>query len=89
MLTIKERSRTIRTLQGWAIAVLTEAGAIRECEHHGWMQDRADQHALARALRIARDDPPPGLSADQACVAIEDVLGGIGDACPDCALETE
>jgi hypothetical protein len=89
MLTIKERHQTIRTLRGWAIAVLTEAGAIHECGHHGWMQDHADPHAHARALRIARDDPPPGLSANQACAAIEDVLGGIGDTCPDCGPDTE
>ena len=28
-----------------AIMVLHEAGAIRECEVHGWIQDRADPHA--------------------------------------------
>lgn len=84
MLSTREHHRTIRTPRGWAIAVLTEAGAIRECEHHGWMQDRADPDARARALRIARDDPPPGLSADEACTEIEDVLDGIGDTCPEC-----
>jgi hypothetical protein len=25
--------------------VLHEAGAIRECDVHGWIQDRADPHA--------------------------------------------
>jgi len=42
---IMQRTPAYRTLQGWAITVLTEAHAIRECEHHGWMQDRADPHA--------------------------------------------
>jgi hypothetical protein len=88
MLSTPERRGAIRTLRGWAIAVLTEAGAIRECEHHGCMQDRADPNARARALSMAREEPPPGLSADQACAAIEDVLGGIGDTCPECAPET-
>jgi hypothetical protein len=37
---------------------------------------------------MAREEPPPGLSADQACAAIEDVLGGIGGTCPECAPET-
>jgi hypothetical protein len=46
MLSTPERRGAIRTLRGWAIAVLTEAGAIRECEHHGWMQDRADPNAV-------------------------------------------
>ncbi|WP_407159315.1 hypothetical protein [Bradyrhizobium sp. STM 3557] len=89
MLTTRERRDAIRTVRGWAIAVLMEAGAIRECEHHGWMQDRADPDARSRALRIGRDDPPPGLSADEAGAAIADVLDGIGDTCPDCAAETD
>jgi hypothetical protein len=41
MLMTSERRPTTRTLRGWAIYVLQEAGAIRECEEHGWMQDRA------------------------------------------------
>ncbi|MET3973502.1 hypothetical protein ABIB83_008807 [Bradyrhizobium sp. I1.8.5] len=63
MLMTKERRTAIRTVRGWAIAVLQEAGAIRECEYHGWMQDRADPHARERAFEIARQDPPPGGSA--------------------------
>ena len=54
MLTTKERRAAIRTLRGWAIAVLSEAHAIQECEEHGWMQDRADPHARERA----RHRPP-------------------------------
>jgi hypothetical protein len=50
MLMMTERRLTTRTLRGWAIHVLQEAGAIRECEEHGWMQDRADPHARERAL---------------------------------------
>ncbi|QOZ35943.1 hypothetical protein [Bradyrhizobium sp. CCBAU 53421] len=41
MLMTRERRPAIRTLRGWAIHVLQEASAIRECEEHGWMQDRA------------------------------------------------
>jgi hypothetical protein len=52
MLTFKERRPVIRTLRGWAISVLHEAGAILECEEHGWMQDRADPHARER-VRIS------------------------------------
>jgi hypothetical protein len=54
----KERRSAIRTLRGWAISVLQEVGAIRECEEHGWMQDCADPHARERAFDIARQDPP-------------------------------
>jgi hypothetical protein len=50
MLTTKERRPAFRTLRGWAISALQEAGAIRECEEHGWMQDRADRHARECAL---------------------------------------
>jgi hypothetical protein len=54
MLVTKDRRPAIRTLRGWAISVLQEAGAIRECQEHGWMQDSADPHARDRAFNIAR-----------------------------------
>jgi hypothetical protein len=66
MLTTNERRPAIRTMRGWAIDVLKEAGAIRECEEHGWMHDRADPHARERAFDIARVDPPAGVSPDAA-----------------------
>jgi hypothetical protein len=86
MLMTKEKDRrpAIRTLRGWAISVLQEAGMIRECEEHGWMQDRADPHARGRALTIAREDPPAGVSPDQAVAEIRDVIDSIGDTCPEC-----
>jgi hypothetical protein len=66
-------------------SVLLEAGAIRECEEHGWMQDRADPNASERALVIARQNPPFGVSPDEAVAAIHDVLESVGDTCPECA----
>jgi hypothetical protein len=84
MLMMKERPAAIRTLRGWAISVLLEAGAIRECEKHGWMQDRADPHAHERAFDIARQDPPNGISAEAAAVEIAEMLESIGDSCPEC-----
>jgi len=83
------RRPAIRSLEGWATVTLLEAGAIVECEPHGWMLDRGDPHAAARALRIARDDPPPGIRAPQAIAAIEEVLGSIGDTCPDCSRKDD
>jgi hypothetical protein len=80
---IKERSPT-QTLERWARSVLLEAGAIRECEEHGWMKDRTDPHARHRAVEIARSDPPPGLSPDAAEVEVREVLDSIGDTCPEC-----
>jgi hypothetical protein len=84
MLMMKERRAAIRTLQGWAISVLLDAGAIRECEEHGWMKDCGDPDARERALAAARQDPPSGVSPDEAAAAVEDVLGSIGDMCPEC-----
>ena len=84
MLMTKDRRPTIRTMRGWAIYVLHEAGAIRECEEHGWMQERADPHARARAFDIARRDPPAGVSPDAAAAEVRDVLNSIGDTCPEC-----
>jgi hypothetical protein len=84
MLMMKERRPAIRTVRGWAIAVLQEAGAIRECDDHGWMQDRADPHAGERAFDISRRDPPTGVSPQAAAVAIAEVLDSIGDTCPEC-----
>lgn len=45
--------------------------------------DRADPHARDRAFDIARRNPPPGISAWAAVVAIAEVLESIGDACPE------
>jgi hypothetical protein len=84
MLMTKERRPVMRSLRGWAIALLQEAGAIRECAYHGWMKDRADAHARDRALDIARESPPPGVSRQAAVTAIMDVLASIGDTCPEC-----
>jgi hypothetical protein len=84
MLTTKEPRPAFRTLTGWAIGLLLETGAIRECEEHGWMKDRTDPHARERAIAMARHDPPAGLSPDLATAAVREVLGSIGDTCPDC-----
>jgi hypothetical protein len=36
---------TYRTLQGWALGILLETHAIRECEDHSHMRDRTDPDA--------------------------------------------
>jgi hypothetical protein len=84
MLIASERRPAIRTLRGWAISVLQEARAIRECEEHGWMQERADPDARERAFDIARRDPPAGVSPDEAAAEVRDALESIGDTCPEC-----
>ena len=87
MLMTKERRPAFRTIEGWARSVLMEAGAIHECEEHGWAKDRADPHARDRALDMARQDPPPGVPPQAAAVAIAEVLESIGDTCPGCPPE--
>jgi hypothetical protein len=87
VLMAKEQRSAIRTLRGWAISILQEAGAIRECEVHGWMQDRADPYARQLALTIAEEDPPPGVSPPEAVAEIRDMLNSIGDTCPECPPE--
>jgi hypothetical protein len=84
MLMVKERRPALRTIEGWARSVLLEAGAIRECEEHGWMKDHSDPHARQLALLVARQAPPPGTSSEQAVSAICRVLDSIGDNCPEC-----
>jgi hypothetical protein len=87
MLMTKESRLSVRTVRGWAISVLLDAGAIRECEEHGWMRDRADPHARERALAEARREPPAGVSADEALAAVLGVFDSIGDTCPECPPE--
>ncbi|MGY3454163.1 hypothetical protein [Bradyrhizobium sp. USDA 4353] len=53
------------------------------------MRERGDPHAVARARRAASDDPPRGVFSSEALAAIEDVLGAIGDSCPDCPTPDE
>ena len=66
MLMTREKRPPIRTLYSWATAVLKEAHAIRECEEHGWMQDRTDPHARELAFATARQDPLPSASPQAA-----------------------
>jgi hypothetical protein len=73
-----------RTPEGWAIGTLIEQGAIVECEHHGHRLDRGDPDAWNRAREEAWRNPFHGATPETCLVAIEDVMGGIGDTCPDC-----
>jgi hypothetical protein len=87
MLMANEKRTPVRTPRGWAITVLQEAGAVRECDYHGWMQDRADPHSREHAFKLARQNPPPGLSPEATAAAITEVLDSIGDTCPECPPE--
>ena len=73
-----------RTLQGWALGTLIEQGAVAECAHHGHHRDRADPDAWNRAREEAWRNPLPGATQAACLAAIDEVMRGIGDACPDC-----
>ncbi len=83
------RRQASQNLERWAISILRDAGAISECEEHGWMRERGDPYAVARARRAAGDAPPRGVCSSDAIAAIDDVLGAIGDSCPDCSTRDE
>jgi hypothetical protein len=84
MLMMQGRPPAFRTIEGPACLVLLEAGTILECEEHRWAKDHADPHARERALLVARQDPPPGVSPEEAVAAVRGLLDTIGDTCPEC-----
>ena len=84
MLMRKQQEPSYRTIERWAVRQLLDAGAIKECPDHGYMQCRSNPDARADAFSSARETPLEGLSPDDAVAALHDVLGGIGDACPHC-----
>jgi hypothetical protein len=70
--------------RGWAIGILLEMEAIRECEEHGHMRDRTDPDAWKRAREIASRYPFRGATPAEAVQALDDVMDSIGDTCPEC-----
>jgi hypothetical protein len=72
------------SLEGWALSVLIEQGAVVECEYHGHRRDRGDPDAWTRAREEAWRNPFPRATPKACQLAIEGVLSSIGDTCPDC-----
>jgi hypothetical protein len=81
---IEKRREPFRTLRGWAIGVLLETGAIRECVDHSHLCDATDPDAWRRARQTASGDPFKGASPAEAVAMIEDIMASIGDTCPEC-----
>jgi hypothetical protein len=75
---------TYRTLDGWALGVLMEQGAVTECDHHGHRRDRSDPDAWNRAREEAELSPFPGTTPEASIAAINEVMTSIGETCPDC-----
>jgi hypothetical protein len=50
---VDARREPYRSLRGWAVGLLLETGAIRECVDHGHLCDATDPYAWRRARSIA------------------------------------
>lgn len=73
-----------QSLEGYATAILLDAHAIVECEHHGFMKDRTDPYAWQRAREAAARLRFRNTSKDDRLRAIDEVMHSIGDTCPEC-----
>jgi len=81
---IEKRCEPYRSLRGWAIGLLLETGALRECVDHSHLCDATDPDAWRRARRIASEHPFKGASPAEAVAAVEDIMRSVGDSCPEC-----
>jgi hypothetical protein len=81
---IETRREPYRSLRGWAVGLLLETGAIRECVDHSHLCDATDPDAWRRARRIASISPFRGAAPAEAVAMIEDIMHSIGDTCPEC-----
>jgi hypothetical protein len=73
-----------RTLRGWALSILLETNAIKECAEHGHMRDVTDPDAWKHARMLALKYPYRRATPAESLQAIDDVMQSIGDTCPDC-----
>jgi hypothetical protein len=80
----RERRPDYKAVDRWATRLLLEAGAIHECDAHGWAKVRTDPHAREQAVRTAREEPLAGLSRDEAVTVVKEMLEAVGDTCPEC-----
>ena len=81
---VEKRREPYRSLRGWAVGLLLETGAIRECVDHSHLCDATDPDAWRRARRIASISPFRGVTPAEAVAMIEDIMRSIGDTCPEC-----
>jgi hypothetical protein len=80
----ENRREPHRSLRGWAIGLLLETGALRECVDHSHLCDATDPDAWRRARQIASAHPFKGASPAEAVAAVEDIMRSVGDSCPKC-----
>jgi hypothetical protein len=78
------RRPAYRTLRGWALGTLIDQGAVQECDHHGHRRDRSDPESWNQAREAAQHSPFPGTTPEESVAALDEVMRGMGDSCPDC-----
>jgi hypothetical protein len=73
-----------RTIEGWALGTLIDHGAVAECDDHGHRKDCSDPDAWNRAREEAWRHPFAGATPEACLSALDEVMGSIGETCPDC-----
>jgi len=81
---MKKQRAAARSIEQFAIGLLLECHAIRECPDHGHMRDNTDPGAVRKACDTARTHPFPGATPNESVAAIDEALKWIGDTCPQC-----
>jgi hypothetical protein len=80
----EKRREPYRSLRGWAVGLLLETGALRECVDHSHLCDATDPDAWRLARQIASRHPFKDASPAEAVAMVEDIMRSVGDACPEC-----
>ena len=75
---------TYLTLEGWALGTLIENHAVAECSDHGHRRDKADPEAWNHAREEAWRNPFPGSSPEECIAAMDEIMRGVGESCPEC-----
>jgi hypothetical protein len=85
----KSEMMRLENLEGRAMSILVEAGAVSECEvHDGAFINQEDPSAIKRAYAIGTNAVKAGMidgTRDEFMGAIKSALENAGDECPYCA----
>ena len=73
----------IEAERAWAVQLLLDAGALAECENHGYLTDEMDSGAFDDGVAAGVRDS--GESEARVRQRLQDVLDEHGDECPGCA----
>ncbi|RUM26641.1 hypothetical protein EFQ99_00040 [Rhizobium vallis] len=66
----------------WAESMLLDAGALKECELHGYLVDQMDSSAFEDAVLAGRQESSENEEAIRH--KLQNVLNDYGDECPGC-----